>query len=424
MRCAVISRGMSLEQVEAEARKVGARDIKGKPRLKQVFCELDEGQLQALSRVPGLKVKPVKEIRPAQIMVPELAAQQEVGLSGAVSIWGLFLELRSLFQPSLTGAGLTVAVLDSGIRASHRSLQGRVAYAADFSGSSGTGDVFGHGTQVAFAVAGCDPQGESGVSPGAKLMNIKVLNDEGVGTDETVVDGIEEVLELVEEAIRNGVHTTDDMFPNVINLSLGSEDDGDPDNPVRVACRSAVEGYGIDVIAAAGNQGPKMSTVMVPACDPQVVGVGAIETVPFTIWSSSSRGPTLEGETKPDFVIWGVDMSMASDEADDEYVTKSGTSFAAPLISGLTGLLWESGRRAYGEFWPFSWTRAREAAPYFSVKPEDAPIRKDNTYGYGLPAAGAMLGEMAGAPGPTEQMAESLPMLAMMMVMIGLVRAV
>ena len=50
----------------------------------------------------------------------------------------------------------------------------------------------------------------------------------------------------------------------------------------------------------------------------------------------------MQGVTKPDFVIWGTNLEMASNKADDEYLTKSGTSFAAPMLSGLTGLLWET----------------------------------------------------------------------------------
>ena len=49
--------------------------------------------------------------------------------------------------------------------------------------------------------------------------------------------------------------------------------------------------------------------------------------------------------------------------------------------------MWESGRRAYGEGWLFRWTIAREFAPYFCVKPVDAPAGKDNTYGYGMPVS-------------------------------------
>ena len=112
---------------------------------------------------------------------------------------------------------------------------------------------------------------------------------------------------------------------------------------------------------------------------------------------------------------------MASEKADDQYVTKSGTSFAAPLLSGLTGLLWESGRRAYGEAWYFRWIDAREFAPYFCTKPQDAAIKKDNAYGFGLPAMGTMLGQIA-APvsGPEQQMTEMFPMLMMMSMMSGM----
>jgi len=81
------------------------------------------------------------------------------------------------------------------------------------------------------------------------------------------------------------------FIPNVINISLGGEDDGDPDNPVRVACRQASETYGLDVVAAAGNFGPKMTTIMIPGLWPAVIAVGAIETLgEMVIWDQSSRG--------------------------------------------------------------------------------------------------------------------------------------
>jgi serine protease AprX len=210
------------------------------------------------------------------------------------------------------------------------------------------------------------------------------------------------------------------MYPNVINLSLGGEDDGDPDNPVRVACRKASQDYGLDVVAAAGNSGPKMTTVMLPACDPEVIAVGAVETNgDLVIWENSSRGPTVQGETKPDFVLWGTNLEMASHKADDDYLTKSGTSFAAPMLSGLTGLLWESGRRAYGEGWLFRWTAAKQYAPYFSTKPVDAPVNKDNAYGYGLPAMGSMLGQVAQV-NATPAGTEMFPMMMLMGLMAGL----
>jgi serine protease AprX len=405
---------MTAERLAAEAEKAGAVNITRTKLLGGVFCDLDEAQARKLARIHGLKVKPLKEFKTDHVMTE---------LPPVETISDVFYLLRSYFSPPLTGTGLTVAVLDSGVRKTHRSLLNKVVYEANFSESPSADDVFGHGTQVAFVVAGgMHGIGEkAGVSPGASVMNIKVISDEGLGSDESIILGIDRVCDLAEEARRKGLWPTDDMYPNVINLSLGGEDDGDEDNPVRVACREASEVYGLDVIAAAGNSGPKMTTVMLPACDPEVIAVGAIETNDeLVVWEKSSRGPTVQGETKPDFVIWGTNLEMASHKNDEEYVAKSGTSFAAPMLAGLTGLLWESGRRAYGESWPFRWTDARQYAPYFSTKPVDAPVKKDNAYGFGLPAMGTMLGQVAQTSAPADDMTSAMNMLMMMTMMAGM----
>ena len=414
MRYAVISKGLTLEQIEAEAKKIGAIDVKKTKLLSQVFCELGEAQATKLTAVPGLAVKLIKEYKTDQVMTE---------LPPVETISDVFYLLRSYFTPPLTGTGLTVAVLDSGVRKTHQSLRNKVVYEVNFTDSPSPDDVFGHGTQVAFVVAGgMHALGEkSGVSPGASIMNIKVISDEGLGSDESIILGIDKVCDLAEAARRKGLWPTDDMYPNVVNLSLGGEDDGDDDNPVRVACRQASQDYGLDVIAAAGNSGPKMTTMMLPACEPEVIAVGAVETADeLVVWEKSSRGPTVQGETKPDFVIWGTDLEMASHKNDEEYVAKSGTSFAAPMLSGLTGLLWESGRRAYGEAWSFRWTEARQLAPYFSTKPANAPVKKDNAYGFGLPAMGTMLGQVSQVSAPADDMTSAMNMLMMMTMMTGM----
>ncbi len=415
MRYSVISKGISPAQLEAEVKKIGAVNVTQARLLGQIFCEMDEAQIKALAAVPGVIVKPIKEYKTNQVMT---------ALPPVETISDVFYLLRSYFNPPLTGTGLTVAVLDSGIRKSHQSLRNKVIYEANFSGAPSAGDVFGHGTQVAFVIAGGmhAPGEKAGVSPGASILNIKVIGDDGIGTDEGIILGIDKVCDLAEEARRKGLLPTDEMYPNVINLSFGGEDDGDLDNPVRVACRQASQISGLDVVAAAGNFGPKMTTVTLPACDPEVIAVGAIETMgELLVWDKSSRGPTVKGETKPDFVLWGTNIEMASEKADDEFVTKSGTSFSAPMLAGLTGLLWESGRRVYGEGWLFRWTQARDLAPYFSAKPREAPVNKDNTYGYGLPAMGSMLGQVAQVSTPDQQMTEAFPMLMMMAMMASMV---
>ncbi|MFA5378231.1 MAG: S8 family serine peptidase [Dehalococcoidia bacterium] len=414
MRYSITAKGLTVDQVIKEAEKVGAGNIARTKLLNGVFCDLDEAQAERLAQKTGLKIKPLTEYKTDQVMA-------EMPVTETVS--DVFYLIRSYFAPALTGIGLTVAVLDTGVRKTHRSLLNKVVYEANFSESPTAEDVFGHGTQVAFMIAGGQHgQGEkAGVSPGASIMNIKVISDEGVGSDESIILGIDKVCDLAEEARRQGLWPTDDMYPNVINLSLGGEDDGDDDNPVREACRQASTIYGLDVVAAAGNSGPKMTTVMLPACEPEVIAVGAIETIDeMVVWEKSSRGPTIQGETKPDFVVWGTSLEMASNDSDNGYVTKSGTSFAAPMLAGLTGLLWESGRRAYGESWIFRWTEARQFAPYFSTKPADAPVKKDNAYGYGLPAMGSMIGGMSQAMTPANDMSGVMNIFVMMTMMAGM----
>ena len=246
MRYSVISKGLTPDRLEAEIKKVGGRDISRTILLGQIFCELDEDQAKALSKVSGLAVKPMQEYKTNQVVT---------ALPPVETISDVFYLLRSYFALPLTGTGLTVAVLDSGIRKTHQSLLNKVIYEANYSGSPTADDIFGHGTQVAFIIAGgMHALGEkAGVSPGASLMNIKVIDDTGIGSDEGIIMGIDKVCHLAEEARRKGLVPTDEMYPNIINLSLGGEDDGDPDNPVRVACRQASQVYGLDVVAAAGN---------------------------------------------------------------------------------------------------------------------------------------------------------------------------
>jgi len=427
MRYAIISKGLTLEQLEVEANKVGAGDIKEAKLLNQIFCELNESQVDALSKVPGLVVKSPKTLQPDVIMMPDrVAVEGQVVPQSAGAIRNVFATIRALFTPAITGSGLTVAVLDTGIRKTHDSLIDKVVYEEDFSGSPNTDDVFGHGTQVAFVIAGGEHGDEmTGVSPGASLMNIKVIGDDGNATEEEVVLGIERVCELVMEALAEGLHYTDSLWPNVINLSLGAkDDDGDKDSPMRVACRTAIAEYGLDIVASAGNYGPEMTTITTPGTEPDVITVGAIESIyEVGIWEKSSRGPTILGDIKPDFVFWGVDIEAADHRNDSDYLVKSGTSFSTPMLSGLTGLLWETGRRVYGENWLFRWTEAREFAPYYCLKPEDAPVGKGNTYGYGLPAVGTMVGRLAAAR-PAFDVEAILGPMIMMVMMIGIMKAV
>ncbi len=443
MRYMIIVKSGQLEKIKSELHRHNATNVVHHQHLNQISADISESAAKKLEVIPGIVVRPVREIKPEEW---HNTGPQQIGLESPISDRGLyneirpavykpaqeettddltiaFDELRGYYSPALTGDGLTVAVLDTGIRKSHKSLLSKVVYEYNCSGANTVDDVWGHGTGVAYLICGEDlDRNVRGVAPGAVVMNIKVINDEGVATSETIIAGIERVIDLVEQARFNGYSPMHPLCPNTINISIGGEDLGDKNDPILVAARSAVEEWQIDVIAAAGNFGPNRSTITVPATEPLVVAVGATYKGSVDVFENSSRGPTLIGTTKPDLMAWGTDLLMASHKGDDKYDTKSGTSFSAPIISGMGGLLWETMRAnispVIAGLYIFRWSEILAYAPYFCVKPQQAAVEKDNTYGYGSPAGATLLSQISGGTqAPTGDVMESMPMIMMMLMM-------
>ncbi len=426
MRYAVILKGLTLSEVESKCRLAGGRSIKPKPAMRQIFCDLDPAQAANLAKVQGLSVREVGKVsgnpmHAAGLLAPPIAfpALQTYPAQTGLNLYTIYSELRSLYVPALDGIGLTVAILDSGIRDTHEALIGKVIHTANFSDAADARDIFGHGTGVAYIVAGQAGE-KSGVATGAKLMNIKVLNNNGEGTDEMVVDGIDEVCALVTQAIAQGRLLTDPMYPNTINLSIGGVDAGDVDSPMRVAARAAIEDYGVQVVAAAGNGGPSMTSILSPACEPLVVAVGGLKTWEFIIWEQSSRGPTEGGDIKPDLVCWAEDIEVASHSADDEYDVKSGTSFSTPTLVGVDGILWDLTRRIYGSGVRITFNEWLLYAPAYCMKPSEIPIAKDNSYGHGIPAMGNMIRQLSAPASPLDTIMQMMPIIMMMGIMPGM----
>ncbi|MDP3064279.1 MAG: S8 family serine peptidase, partial [Chloroflexota bacterium] len=340
-----------------------------------------------------------------------------------------FYAAREALSPPLTGRGGTICILDSGIRRTHVGLAGKVLYEANFSSAPTVEDVYDHGTGVAFMAAGGRhaPGEESGTAPGASLFNIKVLGDDGEGTLESVVLGLEHVMELRERAVAEGLPNEDPLFPNIVNMSWGAQDDGDPDSPIRVACRAALE-MGFGLVAAAGNAGPSPGTVTTPATDPAVLAVGALTFSPFQVWDHSSRGPTREGLVKPDLVFYGVNILTASAKSDTAFELKAGTSFSTPAVAGLAAMAYEAALRVLRK--RISQEEAMQLVQSFMVKPQGAPPEKDNEYGYGLPFAQLMAqglqGGLVGVAGLSDALGMVAPIFTIGMlgvVMRGLVPA-
>jgi serine protease AprX len=268
------------------------------------------------------------------------------------------------------------------------------------------------------------------MAPQCGILNIKVMDSQGEGTEESVVSGIDDVISLI--------NTNPILAPSVLNLSFGGTDDGDPDNPVRVACRVAINA-GIWVIAGAGNSGPQPGTIDTPACEQYVMAVGSAKYLPasntFAISDFSSRGPTKEGLVKPDAVLFGEDTEMASSQSDTATTTKSGTSFSAPFASGMALLYLEAiARQAVGIQ---QLTNLPVSQPYQSnpevvldkylplvcLKPAGEPAQKDDDDGYGMPFGPLMdqVLQAATSPATMASMIEEFMVPIVGLAMVGIV---
>ncbi|MDP3061604.1 MAG: S8 family serine peptidase [Chloroflexota bacterium] len=354
-----------------------------------VFVDLTDEQAARLATT--LHVSSVREVRADEVRSPPEPASAPQGFSAqSLAVATQFEQVRNTFSPPLTGAGARVAVIDSGINP-HESIGDRVIFEKDYTGSGSARDEFNHGTGVASMIAS--------IAPGAKMLNCRVLGPTGVASVEPVVMAIEDMIDLV----RNN----DPRYPTMINLSLGTPDTGDPNDPLRLACRAAVRlgrpeevpgPHQLIIIVAAGNDGPAPGTVTSPAVDGEVLAVGALKTSELAISDFSSRGPTQEALVKPDAVFYGQDIVLASADGPTNYKVRTGTSFAAPAIVAVIALSVEMGWRMMGNPVPVPGVQGTitpqptmtvadlfDLASRVCVKPAGVPAGKDNAYGYGMP---------------------------------------
>ncbi|MYS94064.1 MULTISPECIES: S8 family peptidase [Streptomyces] len=234
------------------------------------------------------------------------------------------------------GKGVKIAVLDTGVDATHPDLKGQVIGAKNFTTSPDTSDKVGHGTHVASIAAGTGAKSGGkykGVAPGAKILNGKVLDDGGFGSDSEVLAGIE-------WAAAEGV--------DVVNMSLGGGDTPAID-PLEAAVNKLSEEKGILFAIAAGNEGDfGEQTIGSPGSAAAALTVGAVDDKDV-LADFSSRGPGLDGALKPDVTAPGVDITAASapgnqiaaevGEKPAGYMTISGTSMATPHVAGAAALL-------------------------------------------------------------------------------------
>ncbi len=224
------------------------------------------------------------------------------------------------------GAGVTVAVLDTGVYKDHLDLKDNIVSCKDATKRGirdGCVDTIGHGTHVAGTIAangGSDGLGIYGVAPNASLMIIKVCGRLGCRTDD----------------IAEGIYYATDNEAKIISMSLG----GDTQSSLIMDAIDYATNNGVLVVAAAGNDGPADGSIDYPGANVNVVAVGAIDIDKNVVsWSSRgiNDGDYVVEEREVEFGAPGV--SVESTWKDGCYNIIQGTSMATPHVAGLAAKL-------------------------------------------------------------------------------------
>jgi serine protease AprX len=258
----------------------------------------------------------------------------------------------------VSGKGITVAVIDSGV-ADHPDLAGRIVARVDLTGEGSSGDPGGHGTNVAGLIAGngAASKGQwTGVAPQANIASVRVIDASGHAKLSTILAGLQWVLRN-----RSTYHI------RIANLSFGGAALSGYQDDLLASAVEMLSFSGLTVVVSAGNDGQAgASSITTPATDPFVITVGADDTngtagpKDDSIAKWSSRGPTaFDGIAKPDLVAPGrriVGLRAAGSTIDTlypsrrvtakgtvsaQYFTMSGTSMAAAIVSGAAALYLE-----------------------------------------------------------------------------------
>jgi serine protease AprX len=316
------------------------------PLVSGVSAQLSASEISALQS-QGLAVTPDTSVQMQMTPVSGVNPVQDnvfPQLTGASRLWN---------NRGITGAGVTVAVVDTGIDALP-DFAGRLVDGVDLTGENAPfQDDYGHGTFVAGLVAGNGASSNglfTGEAPGANLVSVKVAGASGATDIATIISGINWVIQ----------HAAADNI-RVLNLSFGAIPTGPAaSEPLDSAVEQAWQA-GIVVVVSAGNAGSGYGSITSPGDDPMVVTVGAFNdnattsTGDDSIPSFSSVGPTsYDALAKPDLVAPGqhvVSLAAPGSTIASQYPSAligganfigSGTSFAAAITSGAAALVMQA----------------------------------------------------------------------------------
>jgi len=238
-------------------------------------------------------------------------------------------------KKGITGKGVTIAVVDTGVDCNHVMLQGACIGWADFvNGRPAPYDDNGHGTHVAGIAAGrpvkANVDGQvvyvSGVAPEANILAVKVLGKDGGGTMTQILQGLDYIVEW---------HKKHPDEPLVVSMSLGSPF-GSPRDPMVQKVEQLIKEEHIPVVIAAGNE---FVVIDSPGIATGAITVAAVDR-DMKVAEFSGKGPGLNiYDIKPDISAPGVDIVSARAGTPDQFIAMSGTSMATPHVSGVVALI-------------------------------------------------------------------------------------
>lgn len=346
---------------------VNALALEASPQLIARLAALPEVAEVRLDRVLRLPVQP--------------AAEAVSGVSPAAAHWNLeAIGAPALWARGLTGAGVVVASVDSGVDLAHADLaagwRGGSNSWFDPNGQHATPfDAEGHGTGTLGVVLG--RSSGSGVAPGASWIAVKIFDDLGTAFNSRIHEGFQWLLDP------DGNPATDDA-PDIVNNSWGFEQDpGLCDQLAREFQPDvqALKAAGIAVVFAAGNTGPLAGSSVSPGNYPESLAVGAVDSF-LQVPGFSARGPSAcDGRIYPDLVAPGVGIQAPDLTSGGLFPnalqTVSGTSFAAPHLAGVMALLLSDPARPTPSLAELESALKRSATDL-------GPSGADNAYGNGL----------------------------------------
>lgn len=266
------------------------------------------------------------------------------------------INAKKAYISGLSGEGVGIAVLDTGMDAIHPDLKDRVCYFYDFiNHKAECYDDNGHGTHIAGIICGnglnCQKKYE-GIAPAVHLIILKVLDYKGNGSTDYVISAL------------NFIKKNHQKYNiRIINFSIGYLPWANISEQKKlVKLLEELWDLGIVVVTAAGNNGPNENTITVPGISRRLLTVGAIDH-PF--FRYSGNGPTSCCITKPEILAPGTKIISTKNDHKG-YFVKTGTSMATPVVCGAIALLLEKN--------PFLSPEAVKLLLYETVSPIEDPI--------------------------------------------------